>query len=155
MTQNFVSSSISRVELVNELSSNKHLIINPRRKNGIIIYKPYHSEFAGPGSAIGGIFDLNVVDVLFVGKLSLIEVNNSEELQRSYLIRRQWTRLLIKILENPDGIQRAQVILNQFEHWFDSETASNVSNYAFATLIGVLPQTIAKVRNTRDRPDIF
>lgn len=154
-TQNLTDSSTFAFELLHQLGSGKQWVINPRRKNGLILYKPYHAEFAGPGAVIGGIFDLDVVKVLPVGKLSLVEATNSQERQRSYLIRRQWIKLLTKILENPDPIQRAQVILNQFENWFDPHTASQVSNYAFAHLIGVLPQTIAQVRNTGDRPDIF
>jgi hypothetical protein len=130
-------------------------VINPRRKNGVILYKPYHAEFAGPGAVIGGIFDPDVIEVLPVGNLSLIQVNSFDERQRSYLIRRQWIRLLTKILENPNPIQRAQVILNQFENWFDPETATQVSNHAFARLVGVLPQTIAQVRHAGDRPDIL
>lgn len=141
-------------QIIHQLRSQKQWVINPRRKNGIILYKPYHAEFAGPGAVIGGIFDQDVVKVVQVGKLSLIKANNSQERQRSYLIRRQWIKLLTKILENPDPIQRAQVILNQFENWFDPQTASSVSNLAFANLIGVLPQTIAQVRNIGDRLDL-
>jgi len=144
-----------QTHIIHDLRSQIQWVINPRRKNGIILYKPYHAEFAGPGAVIGGLFDRDVIKVLPVGKLSLILPNNSQEKQRAYLIRRQWIKLLSKILENPDPIQRAQVILNQFENWFDPQTASQVSNLAFANLIGVLPQTIAQVRNIGDRPDLF
>lgn len=152
---NFHHSSTVAFELLHQLRSQKQWVINPRRKNGIILYKPYHAEFAGPGAVIGGVFDTDVVEILPVGNLSLIEAQDTEEKKRSYLIRRQWIRLFTKILDNPEPIERGQVILNQFEHWFDAETAYNVSNYAFACLIGVLPQTIAQVRHTGERLELL
>jgi hypothetical protein len=155
VTQNSLNPSSVAFELLHQLRSCKQWIINPRRKNGIIIYKPYHAEFAGPGAVIGGLFDRDVVAIFPVGKLSLIQAHDCEERKRSYLIRRQWIRLFTKILENPDPIERAQVILNQFEHWFDIETAHQVSNDAFARLIGVLPQTIAQVRHNEERFDLL
>ena len=41
-------------DILCSLQSKELLVINPRRKNGLILYKPYHAEFAGPGAAIGG-----------------------------------------------------------------------------------------------------
>lgn len=130
----------------------KHLlVVNPRRKNGVILYKPYHAEFAGPGAVIGSIFDLDVIQVIPVGKLSLVTPQTSQEKINAYLIRRQWVRLTKQITDNPVPLQRAQVILNQFENWFDAETAAQLPDEAFALLVGVLPQTIRKVRDEFER----
>ena len=123
------------------------LIVNPRRKNGLIIYKTYHAEFAGPGAIIGGQFDLDVVRLLAVGNLSLITPNDSQTRKQAYKMRRQWVRLMKQIIDNPQPTERAQVILNQFEHWFDMETVADLPDEAFALMVGVLPQTIRKVRN--------
>ena len=122
-------------------------IVNPRRKNGLIVYKPYHAEFAGPGAIIGGRFDLDVTHVLAVGNLSLITPKNSQDRKQAYKMRRQWVRLTKQIIDNPQPTERAQVILNQFEHWFDIKTVAELPDEAFALLVGVLPQTIRKVRN--------
>jgi hypothetical protein len=137
-----------------QLHDKQLLIVNSRRRNGLIIYKHYHAEFAGPGSAVGGVFDLDCRRVLPVGNLSLIRAESSDERQRAYLIRRQWIRLTKQITDNPVPLQRAQMILNQFEHYFDSETIAQVPDEAFALLVGVLPQTIRKARNTADRLDV-
>ncbi|MDJ0600042.1 MAG: hypothetical protein QNJ37_14520 [Crocosphaera sp.] len=133
-------------EILRHLHHKKLLVINPRRKNGLILYKPYHAEFAGPGAAIGADFDYDVIDVLPVGKLSLTVPKTSQERINSYLIRRQWVKLAKQISDNTIAQQRAQVILNQFEHWFDLETATHLSDETFALLVGVLPQTMKKVR---------
>ncbi|MDJ0661481.1 MAG: hypothetical protein QNJ42_18630 [Crocosphaera sp.] len=133
-------------EILHHLHDKELLVINPRRKNGLILYKPYHAEFAGPGAAIGANFDHDVIDVLPVGKLSLMTPKTAQERINSYLIRRQWVKLAKQISDNTIAQQRAQVILNQFENWFDLETASLLPDETFALLVGVLPQTMRKVR---------
>jgi hypothetical protein len=130
-----------------QLQRGELLIVNPRRKNGLIIYKTYHAEFAGPGAIIGGQFDLDVSKLLAVGNLSLVTPSNSQARNQAYKMRRQWVRLTKQIIDNPQPMERAQVILNQFEHWFDVATVADLPDEAFALLVGVLPQTIRKVRN--------
>ena len=134
-------------QLLSRLKTKELLIVNPRRKNGLIVYKKYHAEFIGPGAIVGGCFDTDVVDLISVGNLSLVAPQNSQERKQAYKMRRQWVRLTKQIIDNPEPTQRAQVILNQFEHWFDLETVSKLPDEAFALLVGVLPQTIRKVRN--------
>ena len=63
-------------------------------------------------------------------------------------------RLIKQIIDNPLPVERAQLILNQFENWFDANTAEEIPDEAFAFLIGVLPQTIRKVRNAADRLEV-
>lgn len=130
-----------------QLKQGELLIVNPRRKNGLIIYKTYHAEFAGPGAIVGGQFDLNVSKLLAVGNLSLVIPSNSQARKQAYKMRRQWVKLTKQIIDNPVPTERAQVILNQFEHWFDVATVADLPDEAFALLVGVLPQTIRKVRN--------
>ena len=134
-------------QLLEKLEAQELLIINPRRKNGLIIYKKYHAEFAGPGAIVGGQFDLGATNLLAVGNVSLVYPQNSQEKKQAYKMRRQWVRLTKQIIDNPQPTERAQVILNQFEHWFDIETVADLPDEAFALLVGVLPQTIRKVRN--------
>ena len=135
-------------DILAQIKEQKLFIVNPRRKNGLIVYKKFHAEFIGPGAIVGGQFDINANDIIFVGNLSLIEPHNSEERLRAYKMRRQWVKLTKQITDNPIAIERAQVILNQFENWFDVETVADLPDEAFALLVGVLPQTIRKVRNS-------
>jgi hypothetical protein len=135
-------------DILEQIQSQKLLVVNPRRKNGLIVYKKYHAEFVGPGAIVGGQFDTNVVDLIAVGKLSLITPETSQQRKQAYKMRRQWVKLTKQITDNPVPAERARVILNQFEHWFDSETVAQLPNEAFAMLVGVLPQTIAKVRHS-------
>jgi hypothetical protein len=121
-------------------------IVSPRRRNGLILCKRYHAEFAGPGSAVGGLIDRDCQQVLTVGNLSLISPESSAERQRAYLIRRQWVRLTIEITDNPVPLQRAQKIINQFEGFFEAELIAQLPDTALALLVGVLPQTIKLAR---------
>ncbi len=148
------SSPLSITEILGKLRQGKLWMINDRRKNGLILQKRYHADFAGPGAIIGGEFDRSVIQIFPVGNLSLITPELSDERQKAYLIRRQWVKLLNKITSNPEPEQRAQVILNQFENWFDLETADQLSDEVFALLIGVLPQTVRQVRRRIDRSEI-
>ncbi|BAB76664.1 hypothetical protein ACN23B_24895 [Anabaena sp. FACHB-709] len=128
------------------LHSGEVFIVNSRRRNGLILFKRYHAEFAGPGAAIGGDYDCDCQKVIPIGNLSLLSPESYEERQKAYLIRRQWIRLIKQITENPVPQQRVQKILDQFEQYFPPTTVADLPDVAFALLVGVLPQTAGMVR---------
>ncbi len=132
--------------IINQLHSGQLLMVNSRRRNGLIIFKQFHAEFAGPGAAVGSFFDKDCLSVMPVGDLSLLCPENSEERQKSYLIRRQWIRLTQQFTDKATPQERAQMILNQFENYFGAETAASLPDEAFALLVGVLPQTVQRLR---------
>jgi len=133
-------------EILNRLSQEDLLIVNSRRRNGVIICKQFYAEFAGPGAAVGGFFDVDCKYIIPVGELSLIYPSDQEERQKAYLIRRQWIRLTHQLTDDPMPSQRAQMILNQFENYFGAETIQQIPDDAFALLVGVLPQTVRSLR---------
>ena len=133
------------------LLTKKLVVVNPKKKNGLIIIKKYHAEFAGPGAIVGGCFDQDLVDAIPVARLSLIEPQNSQERQRAYLIRRQWIKLIKQITDNPASHERAQLILNQFEYGFDADITLNLPDEALALMVGVLPGTITGARDLANR----
>ena len=140
-------------EILHLLHSGQVLMVNSRRRNGLIIYKGFHAEFAGPGAAVGGFNDRDCRAALAVGNLSLITPQSHEERQKAYLIRRQWIRLMKQITEKPSPLQRVQKILEQFEQYFDSETVARIPDEAFAQLVGVLPQTVRTLRKASGNLD--
>ena len=121
-------------------------MIDPKRRNGVILVKPYHAEFAGPGAFIGGNLDKKVLECHPVGNFAWAYSRTPDELIRALLIRRQWVLLLKQIVNNPHPTERAQLILNQMKHWFDSATVSTLTIEVLADLVGVLPQTIIAAR---------
>ncbi len=144
----------SSCDLLTQLNSGQLLVVNSRRRNGLIIYKRFHAEFAGPGAAVGSFFDLDCKRAIPVGDLSLVYPETQEERQKAYLIRRQWIRLTQQLTDNPLPLQRAQMILNQFENYFGSEIVAQMPDEAFALLVGVLPQTVRMMRRSSDNLDI-
>lgn len=125
------------------------LVVNSRRRNGIILCKRYHAEFAGPGAAIGGVIDQDCRFALPLGNLSLLRPESAEERQRAYALRRQWVQLIRKITNNPVPLQRAQAILTQFEYYFEPQTLAQLPDEALALLVGVFPQTIRQARSVK------
>lgn len=121
-------------------------MVSPRRRNGVILVKPYHGEFAGPGAFIGGELDHNVCFCYPVGNLSWLPPASPQEQNKAYLIRRQWTVLLKQIVDNPVSMERAQVILNQLEHWFDPSTVATLPDQALGVLVGVMAATVHTAR---------
>jgi len=140
-------------EVLTQLNSGQLLMVNSRRRNGLIIYKRFHAEFAGPGAAIGSFFDVDCQRAIPVGDLSLVYPETQEDRQKAYLIRRQWIQLTKQFTDNPVPLQRAQMILNQFDNYFGAETVAQLPDEAFALLVGVLPQTIKMMRRNPDSPD--
>ncbi|MBD2353512.1 hypothetical protein H6G41_02555 [Tolypothrix sp. FACHB-123] len=133
-------------DILTLLHSGKVFIVNSRKRNGLILFKRYHAEFAGPGAAVGGEYDCDCQGALPIGNLSLLTPESYDERQKAYLIRRQWIRLIKQITENQVPQQRVQKILDQFEQYFPLETVANLPDVAFALLVGVLPQTVSMVR---------
>ncbi|MBF2002377.1 MAG: hypothetical protein IGS50_11690 [Synechococcales cyanobacterium C42_A2020_086] len=138
----------STAEILQCLHAGQVWMVNSKQRNGLILYKPFHAEFAGPGSAIGGDVDRDCQRIIPVGKLSLVSPNSHKERQDAYLIRRQWVKLIQQMTDKSVPMQRAQLILNQFETYFDQETIARIPDEAFALLVGVLPYTIRMARRT-------
>ncbi|MEA5579262.1 hypothetical protein [Anabaena sp. UHCC 0451] len=134
-------------DILESLHRGKVLIVNSRKRNGLIVFKRYHAEFAGPGALVGGDYDRDCQFVIPVGNLSLLTPESHEDRQKAYLIRRQWVRLIKQITENSVSAQRVQKILEQFKQYFTQEMVADLPDVAFAMLVGVLPQTVARVRS--------
>jgi hypothetical protein len=124
------------------------MMVNDRRRNGLIICKTYYAEFAGPGAAVGGEFDLDCDHIIPVGDLSMLVPKNHDDRQRAFKIRRQWIKLTQQFTDHSEPAQRARMILNQFENYFDQSMISKIPDDAFSLLVGVLPYTIRQARRT-------
>ncbi|MEG3841392.1 hypothetical protein [Microcoleus sp. herbarium14] len=132
--------------LLAEINSGKLLMVDSRRRNGLILIKRFHAEFAGPGAAVGGAFDVDSVQAIPVGDFCLVSPQSPEARQKAYGIRRHWVRLTEQLTAKPVALERAQIILTQFEQYFDAETVVQIPDRALALLVGVFPQTIRRAR---------
>ncbi|WP_341732852.1 hypothetical protein [Microcoleus sp. EPA2] len=135
-------------DIIAELSSGKLLLVDSRRRNGLILIKRFHAEFAGPGAAVGGAFDVDSQQAIPVGDFCLVYPESPEARQKAFGIRRHWVRLTEQLTAKPEALERAQMLLTQFEHYFDVPTVAQIPDRALALLIGVFPQTIGKARQS-------
>ena len=133
-------------DILAEINSGKLLMVDSRRRNGLILIKRFHAEFAGPGAAVGGAFDVDSVHAIPVGDFCLVSPQSPEERQKAFGIRRHWVRLTEQLTRKPVALERAQIILTQFEQYFDAETVVQIPDRALALLVGVFPQTIRAAR---------
>jgi hypothetical protein len=139
------------MKILRQLHEQQLLIVSSTVRNALILHKGFYAEFAGPGSAVGGPFDLDCKRVLPVGRLSLKPPVSAEERRKAILIRRQWVRFIMQIKAIPVPLQRAQKLLYLLENFFDQETITQLPDEALALLVDVLPHTIERVRNQDDR----
>lgn len=133
-------------DILKRLSSGELWVVNSRRRNGLILFKEFYAEFAGPGAAVGGSFDLDCKQVIPLGTLSLIQPDDPEDQQKALRIRLQWIRLTQNFTDKADPYDRAQMILEQFKNYFDQSIVEGVPDEAFAMLVGVLPCTMRIAR---------
>ncbi|MEO0827955.1 MAG: hypothetical protein AAFW84_10215 [Cyanobacteria bacterium J06635_15] len=143
-----VNQQLEATETFTQINSGKLWVVNSRRRNGLIIFKGFHAEFAGPGAAVGGVFDQGCRRVIPLGNLSLVAPESHEEQQKALKIRLQWIRLTQNFTDQAVPAQRARMILEQFKSYFDNRIIERVPDEAFALLVGVLPGTIRKARLT-------
>ncbi len=132
--------------VLDRINSGKLWIVNSRRRNGIVVYKKFHAEFAGPGAAVGGALDANCDRITALGNLSLVEPKSYEEQQKAIRIRLQWVRLTQNFTDKPIPVERAQMILEQFKTYFDQDIVDSVPDEAFSMLVGVFPRTVRQAR---------
>lgn len=134
--------------LLERIRSGQLWVVNGKRRNGLILCKEFHAEFAGPGAAVGSVFDLDCVRVIPVGDLSLVRPETHKDRQNAYLIRRQWIKLTQQSTDQSAPLQRAKMILTQFETYFDQGTIARVPDDVFAMMVGVLPYSVRMARRT-------
>ena len=123
------------------------LKIDTHSHNGLILCKPFHADFAGPGATIGGAFDLDCQQVIAIGDLSVQSPVSHDDSQKAYRIRKAWMRMLNKFTKIRSPRKRAKKILTQFEIYFGKEATAQIPDQALAQLVGVLPQTIQSERS--------
>lgn len=141
-----VNQAIAVDSLIKKLNGDQLWVVNTRRRNGLIVFREFYAEFAGPGAAVGGSLDQGCQYVIPLGNLSLLTPADPEEQQKALKIRLQWIRLTQNFTDQPKPADRAQMILEQFKTYFDQSTVDLVPDEAFAQMVGVLPRTIRRVR---------
>lgn len=133
-------------EILSQLQSGQLLKVCGRRGNGLIICHRHHSELAGPGAAVGGVFDLKCSRVIAVGRVSIVYPKTYLERQKAYSVRQQWMLFTQKAMESWVPLLRAKRLLMMLYHYFDPQLIDELPDEVLAQLVGVLPKTIGTMR---------
>ena len=57
ITMPYGTEQYNGAKILTLIHGGKIFMVNSRRRNGLILFKEYYAEFAGPGAAIGGDYD--------------------------------------------------------------------------------------------------
>ena len=135
--------------MLEQIQAGKLLVVSRNRRNGVILYKRFHADFAGPGAAVGGKLDLDCQAALPVGNLRLKLPADSRDMEEAYRIRRQWTILTRSMTDTALPEERAKMILSQFENYFDPKVVASIPDEALGLMVGIFPETVAQARRHR------
>lgn len=139
---------VQPTEILSQLHSGQLLRVNGKPGNALIICHRHHAELAGPGAAVGGIFDVKCSRVIAVGKVSIVYPQSRSERQKAYALRQQWMCFTQQAMESWVPLQRSQNLLTMLHQYFASPLIEQLPDEVLAQLIGVLPTTIGMVRHS-------
>ncbi|MGF1601634.1 MAG: hypothetical protein ACFCU8_06380 [Thermosynechococcaceae cyanobacterium] len=138
MTQSDTKRNTQPIEL---LKSGQLLALSKDEPAGLILQKPFHAEFVGPGAAVGGMFDVQCVTIHTLGKAEFTVPENKEERQVAFNQRLEDISL-IQTLCDEVPLKRAIALLELFrEKQFALDEIQTIPNEVLAKLVGVLPST--------------
>lgn len=133
-------------QILPQFQSGKMLSLLPRPGSGLILCKSHHAELVGWGSAVGGICDLDVGQVIEIGTCILVCPESHQQRKKAYLTRQKWLSLMQKVTGNSVPLRRAVGILQLVEKFFGLAVAISLPDEVLARLVGVLPKTITMAR---------
>ncbi len=124
------------------LKSGQLLALSHAQPAGLILQKPFHAEFIGPGAAIGGMFDVQCVTIHTLGNAEFTVPESKEERQEAFN-RRVEDIATIQALCDEVPLKRAIAVLEMFRQLhFDLDEIRTIPHEVLAKLVGVLPDTI-------------
>jgi hypothetical protein len=124
------------------LKSGQLLALSQHDSTGLIVQKPFHAEFVGPGAAVGGMFDVQCVTIHTLGKAEFTVPECEEERQQAFQ-RRLEDITVIQVLCDEVPLKRAIALLELFRtRQFSLEEIQTIPHEVLGKLVGVLPSTI-------------
>lgn len=131
------------------LRSGQLLALSANSQGGLLIQKPFFAEFAGPGAAVGGSFDVKCTFVYVLGTVEFQAPATYAERQEAFQQRMTYLQKLQEITSEEAPLSRARSIVNQLNQWCGIDEVNNIPNELIAQLIAVFPETVAIARQQR------
>lgn len=135
-------------EILSRLHTGQLLRVNGDRGNAIVICHRHHAELAGPGAAVGGLFDLDCSRVIPVGNVSLVYPESRIARKTAYQFRQRWILFTQHAMKSYVPLERAEHILMLLYKYFDPKLIDQLPDEIISQLVGVFPKTIGMVRQS-------
>ncbi|MCS6812806.1 MAG: hypothetical protein NZ772_04440 [Cyanobacteria bacterium] len=121
--------------------SGQLLAIHPKSRGGLILQRSFYADLIGPGSAVGGYFDVTCKSVYLLGDLKFYVPETYEERRQSVQKRISCIKKQQSIVLVPTAIERAEMIIDLLCRWLGRAEAQNIPHELMSQLAGVLPKT--------------
>jgi hypothetical protein len=125
------------------LKSGQLLSLSDGSNCGVILQKTYFAEFVGPGSAIGGMFDIGCVKIFTLGKVDFSTPITPGDRQQAFQKRIAEIEMMQNLCQSEIPLQRSVDLLEMLCDRFSVEEIRMLPNDVLAKIVGVLPNTIA------------
>ncbi len=133
-------------QLLSRLQSGQLLQVHAPRGGTVIICHKYYAQIVGHGAAIGGSLDVDCDRIIPIGNVSFSYPKSRAERQKAYQVRKRWIEATQKAVKHLVAANRARIILVMLKKRCGSQEVSRLPDEVLAKLIGVLPQTMAVIR---------
>lgn len=125
------------------LKSGQLLSVSEAPNSGLIIQKNYFAEFVGPGSAIGGMFDIGCIKIFTLGKVEFNTPITPSDRQQAFQKRIAEIEMMQNLCQSDIPLQRSITLLEMLCDRFSVDEIRMLPNDVLAKIVGVLPNTIA------------
>jgi hypothetical protein len=129
-------------QILSHLHSGQLLRIDAEKGRGVIVCHRHHAEIIGPGSAIGGLLDIDCRRIIAIGQVSLVYPESLAAKRNAFLTRQKWIASTHKIAKHPSPLERATILLRMLERYCGTEMTDQLPADVLAQVVGVLPSTM-------------
>lgn len=121
--------------------SGQLLAIHPKSRGGLILQRSFYADLIGPGSAVGGYFDVNCKSVYLLGDLKFYVPETYEERRQAVQKRISCIKKQQSIILVPTAVERAEMVIDLLCRWLGRAEAQTIPYELMSQLAGVLPKT--------------
>ncbi|XGV99112.1 MAG: hypothetical protein ACAF41_09260 [Leptolyngbya sp. BL-A-14] len=134
---------------VSMLQQGQLLFVAPEYQGGLILQKPFYTDFVGPGAAIGASFDSSCTAIHPLGIVNFRVPTTLRERQQAYQKRIHYSDRLAEIASTYQASRRAALIVAQLCEWVGVEEAQKIPLELVAQMAGVSTKLIRTVWDQR------
>jgi len=137
---------LAPTQVLSQLHTGQLLKVSGTKGSALIVCHRHHAEIAGPGSAVGGLLDIDCRRAIPVGKIALAAPQSHSEKRSAFLTRQKWIGSTQRVANDPVPLRRAAIILRMLERYCGAKATAQLPEDVVGQLVGVLPGTVLMAR---------